>query len=108
MTKEEVIQQAYGECWEQIKDYVDQDGWCNDGGNRMFKEIFEGNGKINKYSSITIFHTYFNRLVNFKNKTGHWRPKSLQGIENNNGWIKIESEEDLPKEIIDNGTEVYL
>lgn len=26
------------------------------------------------------------------------RPKSLQGIETNNGWIKIESEEDLPKE----------
>ena len=26
------------------------------------------------------------------------RPKSLQGIENNNGWIKIESENDLPKE----------
>jgi len=37
------------------------------------------------------------------------RPKSLKGIENNNGWIKIESEEDLPKEdcfyyvIYDNG-----
>lgn len=28
------------------------------------------------------------------------RPKSLQGIEDNNGWIKIESEDDLPK---DNG-----
>ena len=27
-----------------------------------------------------------------------YRPKSLQGIENNNGWIKIESEKDLPKE----------
>lgn len=26
------------------------------------------------------------------------RPKSLQGIENNNGWIKIESEDDLPKD----------
>lgn len=26
------------------------------------------------------------------------RPKSLQGIEDNNGWIRIESEEDLPKE----------
>lgn len=25
------------------------------------------------------------------------RPKSLQGIEDNNGWIRIESEEDLPK-----------
>ena len=30
-----------------------------------------------------------------------YRPKSLQGIENNNGWIKIESEADLPKENID-------
>ena len=28
---------------------------------------------------------------------GKFRPKSLKGIENNNGWIKIESEEDLPK-----------
>lgn len=28
---------------------------------------------------------------------GKFRPKSLQGIENNNGWVKIESEEDLPK-----------
>lgn len=26
------------------------------------------------------------------------RPKSLQGIEDNNGWIRIESEEDLPNE----------
>lgn len=29
---------------------------------------------------------------------GKFRPKSLKGIENNNGWIKIESENDLPKE----------
>ena len=29
---------------------------------------------------------------------GKFRPKLLQGIENNNGWIKIESEESLPKE----------
>ena len=29
----------------------------------------------------------------------YWvRPKSLRGIENNNGWIKIESENDLPKD----------
>jgi hypothetical protein len=27
----------------------------------------------------------------------NWRPKSLDGIENNNGWIKIESKDDLPK-----------
>lgn len=29
---------------------------------------------------------------------GKFRPKSLEGIEENNGWIKIESESDLPKE----------
>ena len=29
---------------------------------------------------------------------GKFRPKSLHEIENNNGWIKIESEKDLPKE----------
>ena len=28
---------------------------------------------------------------------GKFRPKSLHGIENNNGWIKIKSEDDLPK-----------
>lgn len=27
-----------------------------------------------------------------------WRPKSLQGIETNNGWFRIESEEDLPRQ----------
>lgn len=33
----------------------------------------------------------------FEVKEGRWfRPKSLSGLENNNGWIKIESEKDLP------------
>lgn len=27
-----------------------------------------------------------------------WRPLELKGIETNNGWIKIESEEDIPTE----------
>lgn len=27
-----------------------------------------------------------------------WRPIQLKGIENNNGWIKIENKTDLPKE----------
>ncbi len=34
-------------------------------------------------------------------KYGNSRPKSLQGIETNNGWIKIESEVDLPTTICD-------
>jgi len=35
------------------------------------------------------------RLFDIKGQIA--RPKSLSGIENNNGWIKIESEADLPK-----------
>lgn len=36
-------------------------------------------------------------LLKLTNHVHSIRPKSLQGIENNNGWIKIESEDDLPK-----------
>ena len=37
-------------------------------------------------------------IENYDDMDGFWRCKSLQGIENNNGWIRIESEADLPKE----------
>lgn len=37
-------------------------------------------------------------LENFESGTHRTRPIELKGIENNNGWIKIESENDLPKE----------
>ena len=36
-------------------------------------------------------------IENYDDMDGFWRCKSLQGIENNNGWIRIESEDDLPK-----------
>ena len=37
-------------------------------------------------------------IENYDDIDGFWRCKSLQGIENNNGWIKIESEADLPND----------
>mgnify|MGYP007124306159 CR=1 FL=1 len=41
-------------------------------------------------------------LKNFRTSTDYdepfYRPKSLQGIESNNGWISINSEKDLPSE----------
>lgn len=51
--------------------------------------------------------------VSYDVKGGLIRPKSLQGIENNNGWIKIESEEDLPKDsayywIVTNSKNIHL
>lgn len=78
MTKQEKIQESYGEYWQTVKDHIDENGWDI----RL------------KYS------------VNYKTQDyivkGHGvyitRPISLFGIEHNNGWIKIESEDDLPKE----------
>jgi len=78
MTKQEKIQEAYGEYWEKVKDYVYENGWCSG----FWGETFE---KLNGYTKPNSEGT-------------RWRPKSLKGIETNNGWIKIESENDLPKE----------
>ena len=45
--------------------------------------------------------------------TGYFRPKSLSGIDDNNGWTRIESEADLPKDnkdifiIIDGDIHLY-
>ena len=77
--KQEAIKNAYGEYWENVKDYVDNDGWINN--------------SIPKFT----FGQLKNLDLEYKNDV-FFRPKSLQGIENNTGWIKIESEADLPKE----------
>jgi hypothetical protein len=77
MTKQEKIREAYGEHFEAVKDYVDENGWCD-------LSIMPLKWKISEINDIDIEDfTWF-------------RPKSLAGIEDNNGWIKIESEDDLP------------
>jgi hypothetical protein len=79
MDKQEVIKQAYGDHWDKVCEYVDDKGWCHGFFGIQMQEL-QGIGKP-------------------KNEPTKWRPKSLEGLEDNNGWIKIESEEDLPKEI---------
>jgi hypothetical protein len=78
MTKQEIIKQAYGKYYPQLERCLDENGWSNNWNHfisvesRIFQpEEIEKNGKC-------------------------WRPKSLEGLEDNNGWIKIESVEDLP------------
>jgi hypothetical protein len=82
MTKLEKIQEAYGEHWETVKNYIDENG------NFSKVDLLISGLKYYELSSISFNH----------NDTT-FRPKSLQGIENNNGWIKIESEDDLPKKL---------
>lgn len=80
MTKIEKIQEAYGENWEKVKDFVYENGWCSTRKNIDFENIRQS------------FEIEYKRFTTY-----HWRPISLKGIETNRGWIKIESEADLPK-----------
>lgn len=79
MTKEEKIKEAYGETYEGLRNYIDVNGWVNQNKTKR---------------------SYFNSLE-FNDKQNSMRPLELKGIESNNGWIKIESESDLPKEELD-------
>lgn len=79
MTKEEKIKEAYGEYFEKCN--PDENGWF--------------------WSENIIFSFCKNWDKIGYRKTLRFRPKSLSGIENNNGWVKIESEVDLPREELD-------
>lgn len=93
-TKEEVIKEAWGEYWDKLT--PDMQELClqkNDGGlhQRDLFSLFQDVDLefFEYYSSISAEEPYRKNGI---------RPKSLSGIEDNNGWIRIESEEDLPKD----------
>lgn len=75
--KKEAIKKAYGKYWELVKNYVNEDGWIDE--------------KINKNKKYEI-------LCSIPKQKQKELISELHKIENNNGWIKIESEADLPKE----------
>jgi len=79
MTKEEKIQEALGI----YHIHANKDGWIS-------SESLE---YVNAYHGLRC-----EKEAKKEDDVCYWRPKSLQGIENNNGWIKIESEDDLPKQ----------
>lgn len=81
MTKEEKIKEAWGLNYDEFSEYIDSDGWAR-------------YPHFQKHEMVQDV-----RPIEFRSQGTDFRPKSLQGIENNNGWIKIESEDDLPKEL---------
>lgn len=82
MTKQDKIKEAYGEYWDNFIPQAKECALKNDG-----------------WISSILEHAPKSLELEFENY--QYRPKSLQGIENNNGWIKIESEADLPTKEVD-------
>ena len=75
--KQEAIRKAYGEHWAALEMWVNPDGWCRKRRGIGFEEVKK---------EIPLDYIGY-----------EFRTASLQGIETNNGWIRIESAEDLPK-----------
>ncbi len=79
MEKQEIIKKAYGKSYDALKDYINENGFVDCVKNR----------KISLIPFFDVSEIEFN---------GHLsRPKSLKGIENNNGWVKIYCENDMPQ-----------
>lgn len=78
MTKQEKIQHVYGKYWSEWKEDINDNGFLETTlplPNIMIKEL-----ELKRHTICT------------------YTPIELIGIEDNNGWTKIESESDLPKE----------
>lgn len=82
MTKQEKIKEAYGEYFDEMKPWINENGWFD-------KNAFYSKNFFFKYDDLKLF---------FSHKEDFMIPVSIAEIENNNGWIKLESEDDLPKE----------
>lgn len=87
--KEEAIRKAYGEYWGRLPKKIKEEIFLLDGWLDWLS--------LNDISLGLLWFEIRNSLdANIDSDNDRLRPKTLQGIENNNGWIRIESEEDLP------------
>ncbi|MDV3508978.1 hypothetical protein CMU89_17000 [Elizabethkingia anophelis] len=74
MTKTEAIKAAYGSHWEKVKYYVDENGWVEP-----------------PTADIPIYVPSIGKLE-AHHGAFKFRPKSLSGIETNNGWTILNKE----------------
>jgi len=91
--KQKAIELAYGIYWDKVKDFVDENGWVVKRRYNPFTEKLE----IDRTEMLDLENIFEYKTFHAGNELSV-RPKSLSGIETNNGWISINSEDDLPKE----------
>lgn len=78
--KRKAIQNAYGDAWEKVKEFVDGKGWIHNCPWDIESVLFpQSNGF--EVGDVDKMH-----LVN----SFSWRPRCLSGLESNNGWTRIE------------------
>lgn len=82
MIKEELIKESWGYAWDFIDNHAKE--------NALYY------GWVHKLNLNINFNELNITLEKHPNDKWLYRPKSLQGIENNNGWVKINNEYDLP------------
>jgi hypothetical protein len=82
MNKQEKIQQAYSTAYESLSPYIDVNGWVRAANLHFYPEV-----------SLP-----FKTDMIVMDGRDWYRPKSLNGINDNNGWTKINSRNDLPKQ----------
>lgn len=91
MTKEVKIKEAYGENWDQVKQFADENGWIKDAW------IYHGVSNGISYDGLILpLESSDVQFKQYNSSDSTWRLKILIGIENNNGWTKIENDSDLP------------
>jgi len=105
MSKLEYVKKVYGEHWDRVKNHVSDNGYIE------YKII--GHGRSNgmdydedfnyKYEEVQVIQNYgFGQFL--------WRPIQLKGIEDNNGWIRIEDgilpNEKLEYEVVFNNIKI--
>lgn len=81
MTKQQKIKESYGEFYSE----AELIGLSNDG----YITLTEERGMFCIWNDIL--------MITHKHDNHRYRPASLKGLEENNGWIKIKGKNDLPK-----------
>ena len=77
--KQEAIKKAYGEHWERLNNFINEDGVFIGDTDMISDELF------NEWAFIGS-----SKDINSEKFISGSRPKSLKGIENNNGWMRID------------------
>lgn len=96
MTKEEKIKESWGNLWDLLKPDEKELVLKNNGFFNGHNDDIYDSEEVNKDDSS--FDFIASKGI---------RPYELEDIEHNNGWIKIDKEDDLPKEVIECRTCFY-